>query len=204
MKTNRNIDLFSTTIYQKNLGSVHQKIKNDLRQEVQVLRRDDKSGREWSKLNYPNGYTSYASANRMHITSPTFAILERSIRTHVIRYIQKLELNMDIKSLNMNTCWVNVMEMGCTHPMHIHPHSVISGTYYVDVPNGSSSIRFEDPRYGLFMSRPPLKKSVQEQQSTHFSVSAKAGDLVLFESWLRHDVPPHSVKQSRMSISFNY
>jgi uncharacterized protein (TIGR02466 family) len=99
---------------------------------------------------------------------------------------------------------VNIMYTGCTHPMHIHPHSFISGTYYLDIPRGASAIRFEDPRYGLFMSRPPLKKSAKEQQQTHFSVPTSAGDVVLFESWLRHDVPLHGSKEPRISISFNY
>jgi uncharacterized protein (TIGR02466 family) len=35
-------------------------------------------------------------------------------------------------------------------------------------------------------------------------VPATAGKLVLFESWLRHEVPPNPVAAERVSISFNY
>lgn len=197
-------EIFVSTVYQQSLKAIHHKLKKTLLHEVQILKRDDKAGRQWSQKNYPRGYTSYASANQMHVTSPTFAELEREIRTHVIRYIKKVKLNVNFKTLQMNTCWVNVMEQGCTHPLHIHPHSIISGTYYLSVPRGASAIRFEDPRYGLFMNRPPLQIKSSDAGNTHFSVSASAGDVVLFESWLRHDVPLQSVKEPRISISFNY
>ena len=38
------------------------------------------------------------------------------------------------------------MEKGAVHTPHIHPHSVVSGTYYVTVRRGCGAIRFEDPR----------------------------------------------------------
>jgi uncharacterized protein (TIGR02466 family) len=35
-------------------------------------------------------------------------------------------------------------------------------------------------------------------------VAAKVGQVVLFESWLRHEVPPNPSKAPRISISFNF
>jgi uncharacterized protein (TIGR02466 family) len=35
-------------------------------------------------------------------------------------------------------------------------------------------------------------------------IPAAAGNVVLFESWLRHEVPPNPVAAERVSISFNY
>jgi len=35
-------------------------------------------------------------------------------------------------------------------------------------------------------------------------IPAQAGTLVLFESWLRHEVPPNPAASPRISISFNY
>jgi uncharacterized protein (TIGR02466 family) len=35
-------------------------------------------------------------------------------------------------------------------------------------------------------------------------VTPKPGSLILFESWLRHEVPPNSARQNRISVSFNY
>jgi len=36
------------------------------------------------------------------------------------------------------------------------------------------------------------------------TIPALAGRLVLFESWLRHEVPPNPVNDERVSVSFNY
>lgn len=192
---NKSLNLFETKIYTASISGF-KNLNSDLQKEIEVLRYDDQAGVKWSKTNYPNGYTSYASANQMHLMSPTFSELEKKIRPHVFKYIQSLKLNISKKELQMTTCWVNIMQHGCTHPLHIHPKSIVSGTYYLKVPNKASAIRFEDPRYSLFMNRPP--------QTTHFSLQAKEGDLVLFESWLRHDVPLNLSKEPRVSISFNY
>lgn len=196
--------LFPTSIYHTSLSAFYKKNKKDLLNEISVLEQDDKAGRDWSQKNYARGYTSYASANQMHRMSPTFAELEKQIRKHVIKYIKQLQLQLSSEQVQMSTCWVNKMEHGCTHPLHNHPLSVISGTFYLQVPKNASAIRFEDPRYGLFMNRPPVHPEASSRQQTHFSLLAKEGDLVLFESWLRHDVPVHPTSAERISISFNF
>jgi uncharacterized protein (TIGR02466 family) len=188
--------LFATDVYQVLLSDFFKKNQKDLLNEILVLMQDDHAGRDWSRTHYPKGYTSYASANQMHKVSPTFAELELCIRKHVFKYLKRLGLSVPKDQVTMTTCWVNIMEEGCTHPLHIHPQSIISGTFYLKMPSKASAIRFEDPRYGLFMHRPP--------QTTHVSLSAKPGDLILFESWLRHDVPLNLAKEPRVSISFNY
>jgi predicted Rossmann fold nucleotide-binding protein DprA/Smf involved in DNA uptake len=40
--------------------------------------------------------------------------------------------------------------------------------------------------------------------SAHIAYPARAGEVILFESWLRHEVPPSPIAQERISISFNY
>jgi light-regulated signal transduction histidine kinase (bacteriophytochrome) len=37
-----------------------------------------------------------------------------------------------------------------------------------------------------------------------FTLPARAGRVILFESWLRHEVPPNTVAAQRVSISFNF
>jgi uncharacterized protein (TIGR02466 family) len=36
------------------------------------------------------------------------------------------------------------------------------------------------------------------------TLPAVAGHLVLFESWLRHEVAPNPIDEERISVSFNY
>jgi uncharacterized protein (TIGR02466 family) len=87
--------------------------------------------------------------------------------------------------------------MGGHHSGHIHPHSILSGTLYVEVPKGSGSIRFEDPRLPLMMAAP-------RRDGTFVTVQPLPGLLLLWESWLRHEVLPGSGRAERLSISFNF
>ena len=76
--------LFPTLVYRGRLKQAGwQTFNNRLLQECRQLRLDDAGGRRWSAKNYPGGYTSYNSVNRMHQVSPTFAELERRLRRHV-------------------------------------------------------------------------------------------------------------------------
>lgn len=177
-------------------------LNRQLLDEITQLPEEDIAGAEWSEQHYPNGFTSYASANQMHIASPTFAELESKIKKHLQKFLHSLELQTSTKQLRMSTCWANIMPQGAFHTSHNHPQSLISGTYYVQMPKGASAIKFEDPRYPLFMYRSCVKSQAKKQ--VHHSLQALPGDLILFESWLRHEVPLNTTQKPRISVSFNY
>jgi uncharacterized protein (TIGR02466 family) len=65
-------------------------------------------------------------------------------------------------------------------------------------------LKFEDPRLDRFMAAPPRKPGSRTENRPWIIVPAEAGSLVLFESWLRHEVAPNPVTAERISISFNY
>ena len=140
----------------------------------------------------------------MHQLSPTFATLERKLNRHVARLARALELDLEGRALVMTDCWVNIMPQQVVHSLHLHPLSTISGTYYVKTPKGSSGLKFEDPRLERFMAAPPRRVDARPQNRPWFVIPAEAGNVVLFESWLRHEVPPNPVAAERVSISFNY
>ncbi|MEO8308315.1 MAG: TIGR02466 family protein [Pseudomonadota bacterium] len=175
-----------------------------LLRECLQLRRDDAAGRHWSAGNYPGGYTSYASANHMQRVSPTFARLEHWIDGQVKQFARELEFDMGRAALAMTDCWVNVMPRGVTHGLHLHPLSVISGTYYVRVPPRSPGLKFEDPRLARFMGAPPRKATAALRNRNWIVMPAAAGGVLLFESWLRHEVVTNQAGGERVSISFNY
>lgn len=168
------------------------------------LRIDDAAGRRWSARNYPGGYTSYGSQSRMHRVSPTFAALERRLQRHVRTYAEALALDLEGRELAMTDCWVNLMPTGVAHGLHLHPVSTLSGTYYVRVPRGSPGLKFEDPRLERFMAAPPRRRDAAADLQPWQTVPARAGQVVLFESWLRHEVPASRAASLRVSISFNY
>jgi uncharacterized protein (TIGR02466 family) len=196
---------FPTLIYQAPLQTSRaSSLNRRLLQESQQLRHDDVTGQRWSKQHYPGGYTSYNSVSRLHQWSPTFSTLERQITRHVLRFARTLDFDLEGRELTMTDCWVNVMPQRVVHTLHLHPLATISGTYYVQTPAGSAALKFEDPRLDRFMAAPPRKANARAANRTWVEIPARAGQLVLFESWLRHEVPPNPSSAERISISFNY
>jgi uncharacterized protein (TIGR02466 family) len=175
-----------------------------LLKECKQLRSDDAAGRRWSARNYPGGYTSYGSAHRLQRLSPTFEALERKLRRHVDAFAAAAEWDLKDRALSMTDCWVNIMPRGTVHALHLHPLSTLSGTYYVQARRGCPGIKFEDPRLDRFMAAPPRKPNARSENRAWINVPAEPGNLVLFESWLRHEVAPNPVDAERVSVSFNY
>ncbi|HEX2760905.1 MAG TPA: TIGR02466 family protein, partial [Rhizomicrobium sp.] len=128
----------------------------------------------------------------------------RAIAKHVTAFARELQFDLGGRKLKLDSLWINVMEKGAIHAPHIHPHSVISGTYYVTVPPRSSAIRFEDPRLAMLMAAPPKKKNARPENRNFVDVEPKPGMLLLWESWLRHGVEANAARTPRISVSFNY
>ncbi len=181
-----------------------ERLNDELAQECDQLCDFDDEGRKWSEKNYPGGYTSYASMNELHRFSSTFEGLERKIAKHVKAYAKALDFDLRGRDVFMTDCWINMMPPGTTHGLHLHPLSFISGTYYVRTPDGCPGIKFEDPRLDRFMAAPPRKAKVKSENETLLTYPAEAGNVILFESWLRHEVPANLSEEERISISFNY
>jgi uncharacterized protein (TIGR02466 family) len=197
--------LFPTLIYKAPLRRGGAAVLNRrLLAECLQLREDDAAGRRWSEQNYPGGFTSYNSVHRMHEISPSFDELRRRLDRHVGAYAQSLQLDLSGRELAMTDCWVNIMPRQVVHGLHLHPLSTISGTYYVKTPRGCSALKFEDPRLDRFMASPPRRRDAPRDQQPWVKVPAEAGTVVLFESWLRHEVAPNPSAAERISISFNY
>ena len=197
--------LFPTLVYEAPLQrSGVAAFNRRLLRECLQLPVDDAAGRHWSASNYPGGYTSYGSLNRMHTISPTFEALRRRLVRHVRQFADALDFDLEGRELSMTDCWVNVMPRHVVHGLHLHPLSTISGTYYVRTPRGVPGLKLEDPRLDRFMASPPRRAAAAADRRPWITLPARAGQVILFESWLRHEVSPNTVAAPRVSISFNF
>lgn len=197
--------LFPTSVYTSALQrSGTSELNRQLLKECRQLRNDDGAGRRWSAKNYPGGYTSYGSVHRLQRLSPTFKTLQRRLARHVAAFAHAVEWDLEGRELAMTDCWINIMSRQVTHSLHLHPLSTLSGTYYVAVPAGSPGLKFEDPRLDRFMAAPPRATNARRENRPWVTVPAVAGHVVLFESWLRHEVAANPVAADRISVSFNY
>lgn len=203
------LSFFPTFVYQaplldSNRISQQRSLIREILREASIVRKIDEVGVEWSAKNYADGFTSYGSMDKLHQTSPTFAELEGAIDRHVRHFARKQNWDLGGGTLKMSSCWVNMMPAGAHHGMHLHTLSVVSGSFYVALPKGSSPIKFEDPRLDKFMAQPPRRAGSEYQPFQE--LEPRVGEVILFESWLRHEVPRlgKAVKEARVSVSFNY
>ena len=203
-KTAGNIEkLFPTLVYRGSLAN-QARLNRDLLRDIDSFSAQDKMGRDWSKQNYRGGYTSYASLSDMHHRSPVFSRFEELLQPHAVAFAKAQGWELRGLKLEMNACWMNVMPKHTYHTLHLHPHSVISGAYYVSTPPGSVSLKLEDPRMAFYMNAPLRQNGPKKETGLYYEITPSRGTFVLFESWLRHEVPPNQSNQSRVSISFNY
>lgn len=195
--------LFVTEIHRANLGDVHA-LNADIDRTTRMLAKEDKAGQAWCKDNGYPGYTSYSSLDDLVSRATCFDRLAKLIKPHADAFAAKLQMDLRGKRLKLDNIWVNVLDPNGSHSGHIHPHSVLSGTYYVRIPDGASSIRFEDPRLGLMMAAPSPRADADLERQRFVYLAPKVGDLLLWESWLRHEVTVNRAASARVSVSFNY
>jgi uncharacterized protein (TIGR02466 family) len=108
--------------------------------------------------------------------------------------------------------WANVNRSGHGNEFHSHPGGYWSGVYYVDDggiaddPSLGGELEFMDPRGPMAAIYAPhlavampggLKAGANEP------LIPKAGRLVMFPSWLLHQVRPYRGNAERISVAFN-
>ena len=198
--------LFVTRLYRARLNDLARKKVDyeELRDSCDAIADDDAAGQAWcEEQGYP-GYTSYASLDDLPWRFPIFGDLEKALDKHVAAFCDDLGFDLQGKKLKCNALWINILPEGGTHASHIHPHSVISGTTYVAMPEGTSALKLEDPRLPMMMMAPVTRKDAPEALQRFVYVKPKVGDVLLWESWLRHEVPMNMSEDDRISVSFNY
>jgi uncharacterized protein (TIGR02466 family) len=194
--------LFATRFYEAEFAAPA--LLDELDEACLALAAEDAAGRRWSRDHGYRGYTSYASLNDLPSRDPRFADLVKLLARHVAAFADACAMDLNGRRLRLDSLWVNVLKPGGAHSAHIHPHSVVSGTFYVAVPPGAGQLKLEDPRLPMLMAAPPRREDAPEELRTFVYAEPKPGSLFLWESWLRHEVVAGTGKGERISISFNY
>ena len=197
--------LFVTQVYEASLADApgFETLNAGLLELIEMLAVEDTAGRAWCRSHGYRGYTSYGSLNDLPRRFPEFADLKRLLDRHAAAYAGALNFDLARKP-RLDNLWVNVLKPGGGHSGHIHPHAFLSGTVYLSVPGGASSLKLEDPRLPMMMARPAVRADAPQAERPFVYLAPAEGTILMWESWLRHEVPPNGAKSERVSISFNY
>lgn len=194
--------LFPTLIHEAALGN--DTLLAELEASAWMIEDGDTAGQAWcDREGYP-GYTSYASLDDLTRRAPAFAELAARLDREAAAFAGALEWDLSGFRLGLESLWINILAPGGMHSGHIHPGSVISGTVYVAMPEGAGALKLEDPRLPLMMAAPQPLDEASEAARRFVYLRPRPGDVVMWESWLRHEVMTHQGEDPRISISFNY
>ena len=197
--------LFVTRLYRAALTELGKPLDMaELEASCRAIAQDDEAGQQWCADNDYSGYTSYASLDDLPWRFPIFKDLAKVLNKHAKAFAKDLEFDLDGKKLKLDSLWINILPPGGIHSSHIHPHSVISGTTYVAMPEGASALKLEDPRSAMMMAAPLRKPDARPELRSFTYVAPEVGEVLLWESWLRHEVPLNMADEDRISVSFNY
>jgi uncharacterized protein (TIGR02466 family) len=196
--------LFATKVYEASLTTdrFFENFNSEIFEACEMLAQEDVAGRTWCREHGYGGYTSYGSLNDLPQRMSVFGDLKSKLDKHAKAFAQELRLDLRGGKLKLDSLWVNILKPGAGHSGHIHPHSVLSGTVYVATPTGASALKIEDPRLPLMMAAPPRLPDAEDQ--TFVYLQPAPGTVLMWESWLRHEVPANRAKSPRVSVSFNY
>lgn len=101
--------------------------------------------------------------------------------------------------------WTNMLETGGSQTLHAHANSFISGVYYLTPSDPACRTVFVRPPGGADWSfRHHTRNAAMGPYNAgkYILPSAEPGDLVLFPSYLYHEVPRNQGAQ-RITASFN-
>ena len=155
-----------------------------------------------------NMTTQYLDENILESDHPALTWLTDCINHAVIRYVKEVGIDYPLDWQLQG--WGNVNRFGDYHNLHNHPHSWLSGTYYVTVPHTAvdlpgrndrnpGAISFFDPRPQANMNA--IKKD--GQVDPEHRIQPKAGEILLWPAFLHHLVHPNLSHEERISVSFN-
>lgn len=149
----------------------------------------------------------YLSDDFLERDNPAIGWLKACIDRAVLDYARNQGIDYQLEWRAQG--WPNVNRFGDYHNLHNHPHSWLSGTYYVRVPDmeagegrsdkDPNAISFFDPRPQANMGAIRGDGQVDPERR----ILPKAGELLLWPAFLHHLVHPNLSQGVRISVSFN-
>jgi len=105
----------------------------------------------------------------------------------------------------LGNMWANINGTGGYNKPHIHPNSLFSGVYYVKTPPNCGRLICTDPRPGIQTCMPNRKKGEPPKHLwREIHLQPQENRIIMFNSWLWHNVEPNQSNDPRISVSFNF
>ena len=196
-------NIFPILIYQKNYTGDLNKLQDDIIPNMEPV---VTASTENNQLAMRNGAVCSAVSNLDLYNMFDLSELESFVRSCALEYCNKLgyrEANIIVAST-----WINKYPKGGYIDNHHHAPSIMGATFYLNKPNGSGDLVFENPiaalrRYEPFKALGHANAYAEDSTILNHKIEVKEGDLVLFPGWILHRTEPNMSNGDRIVIGFD-
>ena len=188
--------LFPSPVFQFKVQN-YENLNKQLTQYIYDLHKNDKEGIQRSNV---NGWHSKKFKKKKDNIPYNFV---KSIHAYVKEVIvDGFGWKYVPEKVGVSEIWAIINKKGTFNSSHNHPGSYLSAAYYVKAPNNCGNIHFYDPNEIKKFNSPPIENRT-ELSASGFSIKAQEGSLLIFPSYLYHDVGKNLSNEDRIVISFN-
>ena len=135
-----------------------------------------------------SNFGGWQSSDNLH-THPIF----REFCGSLLKTMQSITCMYTSQEVHIQSMWANINDKGDSNAHHTH-EGIISGVFYLQVPENSGRLVLVDPAVRNYNSA--IKNS-------NYGIKPERLACIVFPSWLEHYVEPNQSNENRISISFN-
>jgi len=146
-----------------------------------------------------NVYTTIESNNELQ-NRPEFYEVKNFIEEELKYFSEIHKIYLPQGSVFIKDMWINIYNKNCSMDIHHHPNSLFTGVYFIKLPDNGAQFAFDSPSTQE-MIHAPVKMS-NEYNMKNASFIASEGELIVFNSHIKHRVFLHNIDEERITLSF--
>ena len=147
--------------------------------------------------------TGNSTSNNNYIFDDKLKEIKQFCEQQLKIYVEKVISPKEELDFYITQSWLNITKPGEFHHNHSHSNSIISGVFYISTED-DDKITFTDPNRQVKELIKLEQKEYNEWNSNTWFFPVENNELILFPSWLDHQVEPNEkATTDRISISFN-
>jgi uncharacterized protein (TIGR02466 family) len=132
---------------------------------------------------------------------PRFLDFKQIVVEKATAVAHEMSIDLSRMDIEVDHAWASINKKNDFNEFHNHPNCDLSGTFYLRSTPMSGHIRFRDPREPVLLRVPLMEHSSVLIENVTFAPIE--GTMLIFPSWLMHQVDPNPVDFDRISLSFN-
>jgi uncharacterized protein (TIGR02466 family) len=156
-----------------------------------------------TKIGY-GGKTTYYSGDEFPVVDKAQEFYDALILA-ATAFAQQQGVDVNNHRIVISEIWMSRLGEGDSHIKHAHPNSHFAGTYYVTAPEGAACLRIHNPAADMWgFAMPPIEVDGMPATSMYVDHAPSPGKLLIWNSWLYHEVLQNASVEPRNAISFNF